>query len=92
MFIQVSRQTDWDYHWSTSHKGHHYYDNDISHKHVRVRANKFIDKQLEEMEEDKILTSMEEDERRYGCSEYDCYEDIYWEGNQEPVRLTYRLF
>jgi len=43
------------------------------------------------MEEDKLLTSIEEDERRYGCSDYDCFEDLYWEGSQEPTPLTYRL-
>jgi len=56
------------------------------------RENKIIiEESLEEIEEDKILTSIEEDERRYGCSEYDYYEDIYWEGSQEPTPLTYRL-
>jgi len=52
------------------------------------RENKIIiEESLEEMEEDKLLTSIEED----GCSDYDCFEDLYWEGSQEPTPLTYRL-
>ncbi len=55
------------------------------------RENKIIiEESLEEMEEMRIAALEEELERRYGCSEYDYFEDLYWEGNKEPVRLTYR--